>query len=67
VGGGIFPKEESARDEADFIPEGVTWIQEAATSIDPEHRTRAHGRERPDHLRPARRGRRHPAWLEPAW
>ena len=39
VGGGIFPKEESARDEADFIPEGVTWIQEAATSIDPEHRT----------------------------
>lgn len=39
VGGGIFPKEESARDEADFIPEGVTWIQEAATSIDPDHRT----------------------------
>jgi sulfide:quinone oxidoreductase len=39
VGGGIFTKEESARDEADFIPEGVTWIQEAATSIDPEHRT----------------------------
>lgn len=39
VGGGIFPKEESARDEADFIPEGVTWIQAAATAIDPEHRT----------------------------
>jgi sulfide:quinone oxidoreductase len=39
VGGGIFPKEESARDEGDFIPDGVTWIQEAATSIDPEHRT----------------------------
>lgn len=39
VGGGIFPKEESVRDEADFIPEGVTWIREAATSIDPEHRT----------------------------
>ena len=39
VGGGIFQKEESERDEADFIPDGVTWIQEAATSIDPENRT----------------------------
>ena len=39
VGGGIFPKEESERNEADFIPEGVAWIQEAATSIDPENRT----------------------------
>ena len=39
VGGGIFPKEESERDEAAFIPEGVTWIQEAATAIDPERRT----------------------------
>lgn len=39
VGGGIFPKEESERDEAGFIPDGVTWIQEPATSIDPEHRT----------------------------
>ncbi|MEZ5420739.1 MAG: FAD/NAD(P)-binding oxidoreductase [Vicinamibacterales bacterium] len=39
VGGGIFPKEDSARAEADFIPEGVTWLQDAATSIDPDHRT----------------------------
>ena len=39
VGGGIFPREESERDEADFMPDGVTWIREAATSIDPEHRT----------------------------
>jgi sulfide:quinone oxidoreductase len=38
VGGGIFPKEESARREADFIPDGVTWIQEAATAIDPDRR-----------------------------
>jgi len=38
VGGGIFPKEESARKEADFIPEGVTWIRQAATRIDPEQR-----------------------------
>ena len=39
VGGGIFKKEESVRDEADLIPDGVAWIQEAVTSIDPEHRT----------------------------
>ena len=39
VGGGIFPKEDSMRDEADLIPDGITWIREAATSIDPEHRT----------------------------
>jgi sulfide:quinone oxidoreductase len=37
VGGGIFPKEESVRDEADFIPDGATWIRDAVTSLDPEH------------------------------
>lgn len=36
VGGGIFPKEESRRDEGDLIPEGVTWIREAAVAIDPD-------------------------------
>lgn len=36
VGGGIFPKEESVRDEAEFVPEGVTWIREGVTAIDPE-------------------------------
>jgi sulfide:quinone oxidoreductase len=39
VGGGIFPKEDSMRDEAALIPEGVTWIHDSATSIDPEART----------------------------
>ena len=39
VGGGIFPKEDSVRDEEALIPEGVTWIREAVTAIDPEHRT----------------------------
>jgi sulfide:quinone oxidoreductase len=39
VGGGIFPKEDSVRAEEALIPEGVTWIREAVTSIDPEHRT----------------------------
>ena len=38
VGGGIFPREDSVRDEAALIPEGVTWIRDAATSIDPAHR-----------------------------
>lgn len=37
VGGGIFPKEESARPEADFIPRGATWIKDKATAIDPDN------------------------------
>jgi sulfide:quinone oxidoreductase len=36
IGGGVFPKEESARAEADCIPDGATWIQDAAASFDPE-------------------------------
>lgn len=39
VGGGVFPREESERNEADFIPAGVTWIRDAVTSIDPEARS----------------------------
>ena len=38
VGGGIFPREDSAREEGDLIPDEVTWIRDAATSIDPETR-----------------------------
>jgi sulfide:quinone oxidoreductase len=38
VGGGIFEREESMRDEAPLIPDGVTWIQEPAVLIDPDHR-----------------------------
>ncbi len=37
VGGGVFPKEVSERDEGDFIPEGATWIQDAVVSFDPEN------------------------------
>jgi sulfide:quinone oxidoreductase len=37
VGGGVFPREESMRDEADFIPAGVEWIREGAAAVDPEH------------------------------
>jgi sulfide:quinone oxidoreductase len=39
VGGGIFSREESARDEADLIPDGVMWIRDLATSVDPEKRS----------------------------
>lgn len=36
VGAGVFPKEESVRDEADYIPRGATWIQDAVSSFDPD-------------------------------
>ncbi|HEY9685522.1 MAG TPA: FAD/NAD(P)-binding oxidoreductase [Coleofasciculaceae cyanobacterium] len=36
VGGGVFPKQKSARQEADFIPRGVTWIQEAVDAFQPD-------------------------------
>jgi len=35
VGGGIFPREDSERNEADFIPPGATWIRDAVATIDP--------------------------------
>ena len=35
VGGGVFDREISKRQEADFIPEGADWIKEAAASFDP--------------------------------
>jgi sulfide:quinone oxidoreductase len=38
VGGGIFTREESVRDEADLIPDGVTWIREAVTAVHPATR-----------------------------
>ena len=39
VGGGVFPKEESARPMAEVMPKGATWIQDAAASFDPENNT----------------------------
>jgi sulfide:quinone oxidoreductase len=39
VGGGIFSREESAREEADLIPDDVTWIRDAVTAVDPEKRS----------------------------
>ena len=39
VGAGVFDKEISERPMADYIPEGVTWLQDAAATFDPESNT----------------------------
>lgn len=36
VGGGIFPKEKSQRNEADYMPRGAKWVREFVDSFDPE-------------------------------
>jgi len=36
VGAGVFPKEESQRDEYSLIPSGVKWIKERAIDVKPE-------------------------------
>ena len=36
IGAGVFPKEESERNEADFIPPGTTWIKEFVESFNPD-------------------------------
>jgi sulfide:quinone oxidoreductase len=36
VGGGVFPKEESERNQGDFIPAGATWIRDRVETFDPE-------------------------------
>jgi sulfide:quinone oxidoreductase len=35
VGGGIYPASESERDEAEVMPEGVTWLRDAVEAFDP--------------------------------
>ncbi len=37
VGGGVFDKSVTERDEEDYVPAGVTWIQSAVTSFDPDN------------------------------
>lgn len=39
VGGGVFPKQASERDEVTLIPRGTTWIQDAVTEFLPEENT----------------------------
>ncbi len=37
VGAGVFPKEDSMRNEADFIPPGAEWIKDAVATFDPDN------------------------------
>jgi sulfide:quinone oxidoreductase len=37
VGAGVFPKEETERNQADYIPDGATWIKDYVASFDPEN------------------------------
>jgi sulfide:quinone oxidoreductase len=36
VGAGVFPREESERNEADFIPPGVEWVRDFVVSFQPD-------------------------------
>jgi sulfide:quinone oxidoreductase len=36
VGAGVFPKEQSEREESAFIPQGADWIQDYVTELQPE-------------------------------
>ncbi len=37
VGAGVFPKQVTERDEASYIPQGATWIQDAVTEFQPDN------------------------------
>ena len=37
VGGGIFPREVSVRDQADLVPFGVEWIRDRVAAFDPDN------------------------------
>lgn len=39
VGGGVFPKQNSERDEASLIPQGVVWIQDTVKEFLPEEKS----------------------------
>jgi sulfide:quinone oxidoreductase len=39
VGGGVVAKEESERDEAEYVPRGVTWIRDRVVRFTPEQNT----------------------------
>ncbi len=39
VGGGVFDRSVSERDEADYIPTGATWIRDRVASFDPDNKT----------------------------
>lgn len=37
VGAGVFPREESEREEADVMPPQATWIKDSVTELDPDN------------------------------
>lgn len=37
VGAGVFPKEETERNESDYIPDGCTWVKDFVASFDPDN------------------------------
>ena len=39
VGAGVFPKEETERNEGDYIPAGATWVKDRIKAFDPENNT----------------------------
>lgn len=39
VGGGVASQEETVRPQASVMPQGVAWIKDAATDVDPESRS----------------------------
>lgn len=39
IGAGVFPKEESQRNEEDFIPAGASWMKEYVSKFDPDQNT----------------------------
>ncbi len=39
VGAGVFPREQSERDERDLIPYGNDWIQDRVATFDPDNNT----------------------------
>lgn len=39
VGGGVFPREETERNEADYIPPGATWVKARVAGFAPDAKT----------------------------
>jgi sulfide:quinone oxidoreductase len=39
VGAGVFKREETEREQAEFIPEGATWIKDYVATFDPDQNT----------------------------
>ena len=37
VGAGVFPKEETERNQSDYIPDGCTWVKDYVSSFDPDN------------------------------